>query len=139
MSSGIADAGMYAYKQNKPTPLPVQALDHATGYLLAAAAIRLLTNALSGKGLGYAKLSLARTAELLKNSTQTKNNPQALNGLHKKTPTKADFQTHQEQTPWGKANRLRSPFTIQGTEIIWNYPANNLGTSSAQWSKNQVY
>ena len=31
MSSGIADAGMTWANANKPTPLPVQALDHATG------------------------------------------------------------------------------------------------------------
>src|SRR5690606_42020592 len=32
MSCGIADAGMRQLGQSKPTPLPVQALDHATGY-----------------------------------------------------------------------------------------------------------
>lgn len=39
MSCGIADAGMKWAKQNQPTPLPVQALDHATGYLMAAAVV----------------------------------------------------------------------------------------------------
>jgi crotonobetainyl-CoA:carnitine CoA-transferase CaiB-like acyl-CoA transferase len=33
MSSGIAEAGMRAAGSDKPVPLPVQALDHATGYL----------------------------------------------------------------------------------------------------------
>ena len=37
MSCGIADAGMRQPGRDRPTPLPVQALDHATGYLLAAA------------------------------------------------------------------------------------------------------
>ncbi len=40
MSVGIADAGMTAVGRDRPTPLPVQALDHATGYPLAAAAVR---------------------------------------------------------------------------------------------------
>src|SRR5262249_13189705 len=40
MSAGIAAEGMRAYGKDRPTPLPVQALDHATGYLLAAAALR---------------------------------------------------------------------------------------------------
>jgi hypothetical protein len=31
---------MRRFNMDKPTPLPVQALDHATGYLMAAAAIR---------------------------------------------------------------------------------------------------
>ena len=43
MSSGIADAGMQWQQADKPTPLPLQALDHATGYLMAGqCAIRLL-------------------------------------------------------------------------------------------------
>ena len=46
MSSGIADWGMRRAGAEKPIPLPVQALDHATGYLLAAAAIRGLTERL---------------------------------------------------------------------------------------------
>ncbi|HWL30107.1 MAG TPA: CoA transferase, partial [Burkholderiaceae bacterium] len=37
MSCGIAHTGMLAYGRDQPTPLPVQALDHATGYLMAAA------------------------------------------------------------------------------------------------------
>jgi len=40
MSSGIADAGVRAACAEKPIPLPVQALDHATGYLMAALAIQ---------------------------------------------------------------------------------------------------
>ncbi|MGH8334338.1 MAG: CoA transferase, partial [Pseudomonas sp.] len=59
MSSGIADAGLQWKRADKPTPLPLQALDHATGYLMAASAIRLLGRS------GLARLSLARTAKLL--------------------------------------------------------------------------
>ena len=39
MSSGIAEAGMRWAGRDVPTPLPVQALDHATGYLMAAEVI----------------------------------------------------------------------------------------------------
>lgn len=35
MSAGIAARGMDLAEADKPTPLPVQALDHGTGYLLA--------------------------------------------------------------------------------------------------------
>ena len=49
----------------RPGALPVQALDHATGYGAAAAAILLLASRRrTGRG-GAAKLSLARTAEEL--------------------------------------------------------------------------
>ncbi len=56
MSSGIADPG----NGGRPTPLPAQALDHGTGYLIAAAACRALSD-----GHACARLSLARTARLL--------------------------------------------------------------------------
>jgi hypothetical protein len=46
----------------KPGALPVQALDHATGYGVAAAAIALMGRA---EGPGWAHLSLARTAQEL--------------------------------------------------------------------------
>ncbi len=65
MSSGIAHQGMIWSGKDKPTPLPVQALDHATGYLMAAAAITGLTGRLLVGSTMTAKLSLARTAHLL--------------------------------------------------------------------------
>ncbi|MGA7203090.1 MAG: CoA transferase, partial [Specibacter sp.] len=66
MSCGIARAGMDHFGQDKPVPLPVQALDHATGYLAAAATIDAWRERLDGKARN-AKLSLARTAvELLR-------------------------------------------------------------------------
>ncbi|MGH8241600.1 MAG: CoA transferase, partial [Steroidobacteraceae bacterium] len=65
MSTGIADAGMRKLGKERPTPLPVQALDHATGYLMAAAAIRGVTQRLTIQRGFQASVSLARTAELL--------------------------------------------------------------------------
>jgi CoA-transferase family III len=65
MSSGIADAGMRWKNADKPVPLPVQALDHVTGYLMAAAAIHGLKRRFEhGQGM-EARLSLAWTAKLL--------------------------------------------------------------------------
>jgi hypothetical protein len=57
MSTGIAAP---VEGKGKPAPLPAQALDHATGYLMAAATCR----ALAG-GPSESLLSLARTARLL--------------------------------------------------------------------------
>lgn len=42
MSAGIADTGQKWANADKPTPLPVQALDHATGYLMAASVLSAL-------------------------------------------------------------------------------------------------
>ncbi len=120
MSSGIAEAGMRWKNADKPTPLPVQALDHATGYLMAAAAITLL-----GRG-GSARLSLARTAKLL-----------IENGPGTNEAVRAEDENDQgllvEQTPWGPAHRLHVPLKITGTPLQWALPATELGSHLAKW------
>lgn len=62
MSAGIAEAGMRIAGADRPMSLPVQALDHATGYLMAAAAVRSLWARRNGYGVFSARLSLARRA-----------------------------------------------------------------------------
>lgn len=126
MSSGIAEAGMGWKQTDKPTPLPVQALDHGTGYLMAASAIVLLSKRLaSGQG-GSARLSLARTAKLLIEC-----------GAGAQTALRPEDDNDQglllEQTPWGPAHRLRVPLKITGTPLQWALPAAELGAHRPQW------
>ncbi|MNX95601.1 CoA-transferase family III [compost metagenome] len=126
MSSGIAEAGMRWKQADKPTPLPVQALDHATGYLMAASAIRLLAQRLNDGTGGSARLSLARTARLLIEQ-----------GTGPNEPLRAEDQNDQgiqvEQTPWGAAHRLQAPLKMTGTPLQWTLPATDLGSHRAQW------
>ena len=127
MSCGIAHSGMQWAQSDKPSSLPVQALDHATGYLMAAAVIRAIQLAITGGGIKCARLSLARTAELLLDYIQ-------LDGEDLETELKQDdFLKEIELTPWGKANRLRSPLNITDVNLQWELPANNLGTAAASW------
>jgi crotonobetainyl-CoA:carnitine CoA-transferase CaiB-like acyl-CoA transferase len=65
MNTGIADTGMRRSRSEKPVPLPVQALDHAIGCLMAAAAVRGVSRRLQQRRGTEARLSLARTAKLL--------------------------------------------------------------------------
>ncbi len=127
MSCGIADAGMAWKQADKPVPLPLQALDHATGYLVAASALRALSERLkSGRG-GSARLSLARTAALLMAAGQV--------------PEQAALRPEEtndqgllvEQTAWGPAHRLLTPVSISGTPLQWDLPAGELGAHRAQW------
>lgn len=126
MSSGIAEAGQRWRQADKPTPLPVQALDHATGYLMAASALKLLTERLrNGRG-GSARLSLARTAKLLiESGSGTTETLRAEN--------EQDQQVLVEQTPWGPAHRLQVPVKISGTPIQWASPATALGSHPPKW------
>lgn len=127
MSSGIAAAGMAWQAADKPIPLPVQALDHATGYLMAAAALRALTQRLASQRGCRARLSLARTAKaLIDCGTRTADQPLEQEGAHDKDP-------NVEETSWGPALRLRSPVVIESTPMHWTRPASALGSATATW------
>jgi crotonobetainyl-CoA:carnitine CoA-transferase CaiB-like acyl-CoA transferase len=129
MSAGIADTGMRQSGRDRPTPLPVQALDHATGYMVATTVIRGLTERRrDGMGLvGHA--SLARTATLLA-STHTQ--PHALASL-----TEDDIAPEIETTEWGPARRLRAPLRLGGIAMRWDRPAAPLGSSPAEWASSR--
>ncbi|WP_232531987.1 CoA transferase [Microbacterium halophytorum] len=62
-ATGIAD--LYRHEDGRPGALPVQALDYATGFVVAAAVCALLARrGATGRG-GLARASLARTAHTL--------------------------------------------------------------------------
>lgn len=126
MSAGIAHAGMGWAGADRPTPLPVQALDHATGYLMAAAVLAALRDAVSGRGLRNARLSLARTAALLVGHRDTTRAPFA-------AASGADFSTGVEQTAWGPARRLRPALDVTGVPMWWDRPASALGSAAPDW------
>jgi crotonobetainyl-CoA:carnitine CoA-transferase CaiB-like acyl-CoA transferase len=127
MSTGIAHEGMRRSQGDKPIPLPVQALDHAAGYMMAAAAIRgLVRRRETGLGL-IARVSLARTAALLVGALP-------LDGQSPiAAPADDDFDPELELTAWGPARRLRPPLRISGMTMHWDSPATALGSSSAVW------
>lgn len=129
MSCGLASSGMTWKNAAMPLPLPVQALDHATGYLMATAVLHGMRERLA-RGTGYsARLSLARTAQLLFD------NPYPQGHLSKPlTPvTAADENPETELTHWGAALRLCVPLHLKGTALLWALPATTLGTSQPEW------
>jgi CoA-transferase family III len=127
MSAGIADAGMRLLGRDRPTPLPVQALDHATGYLMAAAVVRGLTQRIA-TGRGFeARASLARTAQLLVSE------PAGIVIGDLAPATEEDWSEPIEATDFGPARRLRSPLMIGDTPMHWDRPAVKLGSSAPAW------
>lgn len=130
MSCGIAHHGMQMQGADKPVPLPVQALDHATGYLMAAAVVRALVSRLSEGRTLRARLSLARTAELLTGALRSTH---ALPSASLAPLGEGDFAAQLEQTEWGPARRYRSPVAIEGADMAWDRPASSLGSSHAHW------
>ncbi len=124
MSSGIADRGMDWARADEPTPLPVQALDHTAGCLLAAAVIRSLTLLRDDGRARSARTSLARVAELLVSGGQ-----QRVDGplVTRVAPTEPI------ETPWGPMRMLRQALTVEGTPLRFDRGPVPLGAGSASW------
>jgi hypothetical protein len=128
MSCGIASAGMKAAMSDRPVPLPVQALDHATGYIMAAAVVRALRVRAQTGVVQAAHLSLARTACLLMEQG-VQPSQDAFD-----VETERDFGKVTEQTVWGAARRLHFPMTLDGSGPTWPCPAGPLKRDVASWS-----
>lgn len=126
MSCGIADAGATARGQAEPTPLPVQALDHATGWLLAAAVARALTRRLSHSVTARIQGSLIGTANLLYSLTPPTD--------HLSVAAPNDFTLVETSTDWGPARRVPLPGRIDGVAAHWSQQAGPLGRHPAAWA-----
>ena len=127
MSCGIADYGMRGSGNNQPTPLPVQALDHATGYCMAAAVLNALRARAATGAVYSARLSLARTAFALSATKRS--------GLHTNVLSEQanDIDPQIEDTAWGPAQRIKFPLRLAGTTASWAHPAAQLRSSSPTW------
>ena len=129
MSIGIAQAGQQLAQRARPLPLPVQALDHATGYLLATAVLKGLEQRVrTGKG-SIARASLARTGALL----LTTLDPRGLSQPLLASETLEDLSTTTEHTSWGPAKRVKWPVHVTGVEMNWAVGAGPLKRDAARW------
>lgn len=110
----------------QPGALPAQALDHGTGYLLAAAVLRALTEQSYEGGSRLVRLALARTAEWL------------MNGIG--TGAVGD-DSYDGPGPWlaetdSSLGRLRyalPPVSFAGGPADWARPPVPWGTDPARW------
>ena len=128
MSSGIAAAGMTWKHADRPTPLPVQALDHAAGYLIAAAAVSGVTRRLVDGQATTARLSLARVARLLVDAGRQ---DEAAPSWSERSD--ADLSPIVEDTGWGLARRVAAPCSVEDAPMSWARGASRLGSSVPTW------
>jgi crotonobetainyl-CoA:carnitine CoA-transferase CaiB-like acyl-CoA transferase len=138
MSSGIAGAGLRSGLADRPTPLPVQALDHATGYLMAASVLVGLAQRIrDGRGT-RARLSLARTAAELAFAHSLAARPlqPRQTGLPASwtDPVTASVSLAAPiDTPWGAATVLPAPFAVEGVTVGWTRGPRPLGSDAPAW------
>jgi NAD(P)H-dependent FMN reductase len=124
MSSGIAAAGAAAIGRDEPKPLPAQALDHGTGYLLAAAVCRALTSRIVAGVTTTLHASLVATANFLVQFADPR-------GLENPAPRWNDADTEPRHTYWGAARGVPPPGDIAVAPAHWDIEAGPLGRDAA--------
>ncbi|MFJ5783210.1 CoA transferase [Streptomyces hydrogenans] len=102
----------------EPGALPAQALDHGTGYLLAAAVLRSLTERERDGGGRLVRLALARTGHWL-----THGLPRYEPGRH----------LAESEGPLGRLRHAMSPVAYEGGPAGWSRPPGVQGGDSPAW------
>jgi hypothetical protein len=129
MSCGIAWRGRELAGASRPTPLSAQALDHATGYLLAASACRGLARLLLENEPSETRLSLAGTAACLMGLPRP--DPPIRTEL---SPAEADPWLEDAASDFGPIRRVRYPGVVEGITARWRRAAGPLGVDEPRWS-----
>ncbi|MFI1288367.1 CoA transferase [Streptomyces sp. NPDC020792] len=116
----------------QPGALPAQALDHGTGYLLAAAVLRALTEQTREGGTRVVRLALARTASWL---TRTGVGPvpatDAVGGSAYDSP---DPWLGETTSRIGRLRHARPPVAFTGAPSDWSRPPGPWGTDAPHWT-----
>lgn len=113
----------------RPGALPAQALDHGTGYLLAAAVLRAVTEQLDEGGTRALRLALARTAHWLTRELQ--HEPTAATETYD-TEDPARWLTETD-SPAGRLRHALPPAGFAGGPANWARPSGLWGTDSPEW------
>jgi hypothetical protein len=132
-ATGDAATGDAATGADKPVPLPVQALDHGCGYLIAAAVGRALTRRLADSVVDRIRVSLIGTANLLWSLPGP-----GEAGARVATPKPSDFRLVDTHTAWGPARRVPLPGEIAGVDPVWRVEAGPLGRHQPTWAEGQA-
>lgn len=114
--------------EEKPGALPAQAIDHGTGYLLAAGVLRAVAEQLEEGGTRFVRLALAQTAGWLVNGVTRGEGP-------------ADA-TYDSPAPWlsetdsglGRLRYALPPVFFAGGPKNWSRPPGPWGADAARWT-----
>lgn len=119
-------SGLAIEEDGAVSALPYQVLDHATGYLMAAAVLHALRRQREKGQVLTAQLSLARQATLLADHTA------AAEPCNQDELISAS-EGHVEQTDWGELRRSSLPYRIAGVEAGWDTGARRLRSDAPIW------
>ncbi|MFG2894438.1 CoA transferase [Streptomyces sp. NPDC048248] len=110
---------------DSPGALPAQALDHGTGYLLAAGVLRALTEQHRTGGTRLVRLALTQTAHWL---------------VHDLAPAPGEDDGFdagrwltETDSPMGRLRHALQPVSYEGGPVNWAHPPGLWGTDAAVW------
>jgi len=122
VASGIAAA--CADGDGTPGVLPAQALDHATGHLMAAAALRGLAARARGAPIAPARLSLARTAAALLAASRP---------AEVRTEATGTASAGRHRVVFGAVSVISPPGALDGVALRWDHGPRPLGGDTPRW------
>ncbi len=127
-ATGFNVAEAEAFGASEPRPLPAQALDHATGHLLAFAAMAALARRAEQGGSWHVRASLAQTAHWLRRLGR-------IDGMACPDPKFDDVRDRLEETAsgFGRLTAVRHAAVMDQTPPHWLRPSVPLGTHAAAW------
>jgi crotonobetainyl-CoA:carnitine CoA-transferase CaiB-like acyl-CoA transferase len=114
-------------EEGEPGALPVQALDHASGYLIAAAALRGLTARALSRRAGHARLALTRTAAwVMRHAAPAASTARA---------GQIDPEDYRVtvSSPRGPLRCLRPPGSLDGKALEWPRGVSAPGSDPPRW------
>jgi crotonobetainyl-CoA:carnitine CoA-transferase CaiB-like acyl-CoA transferase len=128
-ASGLNAAEAQAAGVATPKPLPAQALDHASGYLLAFGALAALHRRATEGGSWHVRVSLARTGHWLRSLGRVEG------GFVCPDPKLDDVRDLLEETAsgFGRLIAVRHAARMQETPPRWERPSVPLGTHPPRW------
>jgi crotonobetainyl-CoA:carnitine CoA-transferase CaiB-like acyl-CoA transferase len=128
-ASGLNLAEAEAFGSSEPRPLPAQALDHATGHLLAFAIMAALKRRAEQGGSWHVRVSLAQTGYWLRQLGR-------IDGMHCRDPGFDDVRDRlrETQSGFGRLTAVHHAAEMSETPPHWSRPSVPLGTHAAAWS-----
>jgi crotonobetainyl-CoA:carnitine CoA-transferase CaiB-like acyl-CoA transferase len=129
-ASGLNLAEAQAFGSAEPRPLPAQALDHASGFLLAFAVIAALKRRAEQGGSWHVQVSLAQTGHWLRGLGR-------IEGMQCPDPGFAEVRDRLQQTPsgFGRLTAVRHAAEMSATPPHWTRPTVPLGTHPPAWPR----
>ncbi|MFE7525347.1 CoA transferase [Kitasatospora sp. NPDC057542] len=129
VQAGVGIAAHETAPDGRPGVLPAQALDHGTGYLIAAAVLRSLTDQRTRRPGGrHLRFSLAGTASWL------------LHGIEQEMPRGASSEPYdpsrwlaETDSAYGRLRHALPPIGYEGAPADWSRPPGRWGTDEPVW------